>query len=71
MLAKLDEKSVQKFNDRATYRHPNADVEAIETFCKALSNSFSKISKQDSAFYLLEDLNINISADTKTGGSET
>ena len=67
----LDKNSVKKFTDGAIYRHPNGDVEATEAFSEALSHSLNKISKQKRIFYLLGDLNINISANTKTGGSET
>ena len=71
MVKHVDKNSVKKFTVGAIYRHPNANVEAIEAFSEALSNSLNKISKQKRIFYLLRHLNINISANTKAGGSET
>ena len=54
----VDKNSVKKFTIGAMYRHPNADVEAIEAFSETLSNSLNNISKQKRIFYLLGDLNI-------------
>ena len=47
------------------------NIEAIEAFSEALFNFLNKISKPKRIFYLLGDLNINISASTKAGSFET
>ena len=64
-----DDKARYKFTIGAICRHP--DYSTIENFSEALSNSLNLLTKRKGKYYLLGDININISPDKRTPVTET
>ena len=63
------EKPSKKLTIGAIYRHPNPSSNSIETFSEALSNSIHKINNRKCTFYVLGDMNIDISANKRTSAA--
>ena len=65
----LGNNTEKKITIGAVYRHPNTSTRNIEDFSQALSNVMNKITMRKDVFYLLGDLNIDISPTKVTPGS--
>ena len=60
------EKASKKLTIGVIYRHSNPSSNSIETFSEALSNSLHKICNRKCTFYVLGNINIDISANKRT-----
>ena len=60
------EKASKKLTIGAIYRYPNPSSNSIKTFTEALSNTIHKIINRKCTFYVLGDMNIDISANKRT-----
>ena len=65
----LGNNTEKKITIGAVYRHPNTSTRNIEEISQALSNVMNKITMRKDVFYLLGDLNIDISPTKVTPGS--
>jgi len=62
----LDDKNSKKLTIGAIYRHPNSSKNNIENFTESLCNSINKITNRKGTFFILEDMNIDISINKRT-----
>jgi len=64
-----DNKSLEKITIGAIYRHPNLSNNNMRNFIDSLANSIKKINDRKGKFYVLGDLNIDISLNKRTANS--
>ena len=63
---KTNDISNQKFTVSVIYRHPNYSNSTVNEFTEALFNSINKITNRKYTFYLLGDLNIDLTANKRS-----
>ena len=63
---KTNDISNQKFTVGVIYRHPNYSNSTVKEFSEALCNFISKITNRKDTFYLLGNLNIDLTVNKRT-----
>ena len=63
---KTNDISNQKFTVGVIYRHPNYSNSTVKEFSEALCNSINKTTNRKDTFYLLEDLNIDLTVNKRS-----
>ena len=63
---KTNDNSNQKFTVGVIYRHPNYSNSTVKEFSEALCNSINKITNRKDTFYLLGDLNIDLTVNKRS-----
>ena len=63
---KTNDISNQKFTVGVIYRHPNYSNSTVKEFSEALCNSINKITNRKDTFYLLGNLNIDLTVNKRS-----